>query len=138
MYAENMAGSYGYDTTKIGTNLTTGAEWDTVMKWVQNSSKNITNSTTWGNYNNSTTPANIFGFSALQVSGYSDVWKAKNIYDLAGNMWELTNEKYSANFVMRGGPFNNTGSTYSSAYRTSTGATSTLVNLGFRVALYIK
>ncbi len=82
-YSENMGSAYGYNTSLIGTNLITGEQWDTALKWIQNSGKSTTDSRSWGNHNDSTSPANISGYSQLQVSGYSNYWKAKNIYDLS-------------------------------------------------------
>ncbi len=136
--AESMAANYAYDTTKIGTNLVTGAQWDTVMKWIQNSGKNVTDSRTWGNYTNSISPANVSGYKNIQVSGYSNYWKAKNIYDLAGNVWEWTSEKISSNYTLRGGGFNTDGTVGPASGRTPQTVSWTNLNVGFRVALYIK
>ena len=136
-YSENMAASYGYDTLKLGTNLVTGAQWDTVMKWIQNSGTSVTDSTTWGNHNNSLAPANISGFGNLQISGYSNNWKAKNIYDLAGNTWEWTNEICNANRVYRGGGYFGSGTISPAACRFNDAGNHLGASLGFRPVLYI-
>ncbi len=137
IYAESMATSYGYDISKVGTNLVTGAQWDTTMKWIQNSGISITDSRTWGNHSDSISPANIIGFGNIQTSGYGSYWKSKNIYDLAGNAWEWTNEVYSSNRVCRSGGRFNSGSNFPASYRH--GDVTTLAHdfLSFRVALYI-
>ncbi len=137
-YSESMADSYGYNTTIIGTNLVTGTQWDTIMKWIQNSGKSVTDSREWGNYNNSVAPANISGYRNLQISGYSDYWKGKNIYDLAGNIAEYTSEKYSNSAIYRGGYYYGTGLDMPIASRAGVSESSTNEIIGFRVALYIK
>ncbi|MCX8075030.1 MAG: hypothetical protein N2749_05540 [Clostridia bacterium] len=137
-YSENMASSYGYNTTLVGTNLITGTQWDTVLKWIQNSGKSATNSRTWGNHNNSLSPANVSGYGSLQVSGYSNFWKAKNIYDLAGNSWEWSSEKYLTFFVYRGGDYADNGLNYPAANRFGYNSSQTNNNLSFRVVLYMK
>ena len=136
-YSENMDTAYSYDTAKVGTNLITGAQWDTVLKWVQNSGKSVTDTRTWGNHSDSTSPANVSGFGSLQISGYNNNWKAKNIYDLAGNTWEWTSEIYSSYRVHRGGGYADSGSTYPAAYRDYSNATHVNDSVGFRVALYV-
>ena len=116
-YSENMGTRYGYDATKVGTNLVTGAEWDTTMKWIQNSGVNVVSSSGWGNTS-----------GTIQISGYSSLWKVKNIYDLAGNLGEFDNELYN-------------DPTYSFIYRSAASRTNDrlrgLNSIGFRVALYI-
>ncbi|MCX8074301.1 MAG: formylglycine-generating enzyme family protein, partial [Clostridia bacterium] len=137
LYSENMANSYGYNTSLVGTNLITGAEWDTVMKWIQNSGRSVTDSRTWGNHSNSISPANISGYGSLQVSGYSNNWKEKNIFDIAGNAWEWVNEKYSSYFIESGGGCINDGAGYSASYRGVNFGSNFDSYLSFRVALYI-
>jgi type II secretory pathway pseudopilin PulG len=136
-YAESMDTSYSYDTSKVGTNLLTGAQWDTAMKWIQNSGKSVTDSRTWGNHSDSVYPANTSGYTHMQISGFSNYWKAKNIYDLAGNTFEWTNEIYSSIRVCRGGSFYHSGSTNPAAYRYSLGTARTSSYIGFRVGLYV-
>ncbi|MDD2376838.1 MAG: hypothetical protein PHD15_05290 [Clostridia bacterium] len=135
-YSENMATSYSYDASKVKSGLVTGTEWDTTMKWIQNASISVTDSRAWGNYIDSISPANVENGS-LQISGYSNNWKAKNIYDLAGNTWEWTNEIYSSYRVVRGGGYYVSGSTYPAVYRSYNNATFAYFYLGFRVGLYV-
>lgn len=139
-YAENMGTIYGYNTTLVNTNLVTGTQWDTVMKWIQNSGKNVVDSRSWGNHNDSISPANISGFGSLQASGYSDNWKSKNIYDLAGNTIEWTGEKWGTGFVFRGGTCVDSGVSYPAATRDGDNDNSTQSSeyMSFRVALDIK
>ena len=85
-------------------------------------------------------------------TGSLENFKLKNIYDLAGNMWEWTTEvgnHTSANAqqtngssfaVVRGGSFVDDGTDYPLCFRHGSGSSSTHVhvNLGFRVVLYVK
>jgi len=136
-YSENMATSYGYDTSKVGTNLITGAQWDTTMKWIQNTGTiSVTDSRAWGNHGDSIAPANV-GNGSIQISGYNNSWKAKNIYDLAGNTWEWTNEIYNSSRVYRGGVCSISGSTGPATCRYNDSATGVNNGVGFRAALYI-
>ena len=75
--------------------LLTKAGWDRVLGFITEAgtgSKTISqvvgNSSTWGNYQDSLSPANVTGFGSLQQTGFSTYWQAKNIFDLAGNAEE--------------------------------------------------
>ena len=124
------------NTTTANMHLMYGVEWDSVLNWLKENATisssttgvtktmNIddiqTNSSSWGNYNNSTEDA-ATGSGDLQNTGYSEYWKANNIYDLAGNVWEWTQEKYSTGTVRahRGGSYNYDGDYVPAAYRSS-------------------
>jgi type II secretory pathway pseudopilin PulG len=125
-----------YTSTNVKSGLVTGTMWDTTMKWVQNSGKSVTDSRAWGNYTDSISPANV-GNATLRTTGYSNNWQAKNIYDLAGNVWEWTNEIYSSRRIHRGGAYDVFGSSDPAAYRYNGGVASTNTDIGFRVVLYI-
>ncbi len=127
-----------YITQEIKSGLVTGTQWDTIMKWIQNSGKNTSESTGWGNHSNSISPANVSGSGAKQVAGYSEYWKANNIYDIAGGMWEFTNELSNTNCVRRSGRHSDSGITYPADYRScSAGKDWTSTGTSFRVVLYI-
>ncbi|MDD2376753.1 MAG: SUMF1/EgtB/PvdO family nonheme iron enzyme [Clostridia bacterium] len=139
IYAESMCESYGYDSSKILTHLITGTEWDVTMKWLQNSGKSVTNSTTWGNHTDSAESANVEGHGSIQISGFSEYWKSNNIYDLAGNVWEWTNEKCASNeFIVRSGKYNYGGIECSSAFRNNVISSYLAIDTSFRLSLYIK
>ena len=130
--AENMISN-----EYVQTGLLTGKAWDTVCHWIK-SDDELKDSRTYGNYNNSEAPANVKGYGTKQVAGYSDKWMVKNIYDLAGNVWEWTSEARSSIFIFRGGSSSNGGSDLPVSYRHCDGASFQYDILGFRSRLYIK
>ena len=136
--AENMiANDY------VQTGLLTGTAWDTTCHWIEdslssiNKSANLKDSKYYGNYSDSLAPANE-NSRTKRTAGFNENWKTKNIYDLAGNVWEWTSEAYSSNFIFRGGSYGNGGSDSPVSYRNSRYSSITLVHLGFRPRLYIK
>ena len=80
-----------------------GLQWDATCKWLASSGFNITDSTSWGNYKYSTAD----GHGSKQNTGFSESWKANNIYDFAGNCDEFTQEAQDT-FIrdIRGGDYN--------------------------------
>ena len=121
----------------VQTGLITGTAWDTVCHWIKNDDE-LKDSRTYGNYNNSESPANVKGCGTKQVAGYSDKWMVKNIYDLAGNVWEWTSEADGSGFISRGGSYDNDGSRSHVSHRALTFASSHNDIAGFRSRLYIK
>ena len=105
--SKNLKGS----NKTVQTGLIWGIQWDETLKWLIDSGEKtyaeINNSTTWGNYSDNTAS----GHGSKRATGYSESWKANNIYDLAGNVWELTMEAQggSGRYV-RGGDFTYNGS----------------------------
>ena len=96
-----------------------GVQWDAVCDWLEQSGFNTdSNSSSWGNYNNSSDNAAIEGAGSKQNTGYSDYWKANNIYDLAGNYYEWTQEAFSTNNrIVRGGYCTDSGSSFPASGR---------------------
>ena len=102
-----------------------GIEWDSTLNWLignatiasstegafgtEGTTKTMgladiqTNSDTWGNYVSSNGNATSSPWRACvnQYTGASEYWKANNIYDLAGNIWEWTQEKIYAGTTER-------------------------------------
>ena len=128
----------------VQTGLLTGTAWDTTCHWIEdslnsiNASASLTDSRYYGNYKNSESPANVTGYGTKQVAGFSENWKTKNIYDLAGNVWEWTSEAYNSLLISRGGSCSCGGSDYPVSYRNYIGASYIADSIGFRPRLYIK
>ena len=100
------------DSTGVETRMIWGCQWDQVCKFINTSGDKVslTNSSSYGNYNNSSGNANISGKGSKQVTGYSDYWKANNIYDIAGNCYEWTQEACGTNLrASRGGSCGDNG-----------------------------
>ena len=127
----------------VQTGLITGKAWDTTCHWIEDSLKSINasarlrDSRYYANNSDSLAPANE-NSGTKRTAGYSDKWRVKNIYDLAGNVWEWTSEAYSSYFISRGGGYNLGGSERPVSYRASDNASSTGYHVGFRSRLYIK
>ena len=84
---------------KVESKMIWGIQWDLACDFIskKGEQKSIINSTAWGNYSNSTGYAAVMDgetkkYGSKQVTGYSEYWKANNIYDLAGNCYEWTQE----------------------------------------------
>ena len=103
---------------KVESKMIWGIQWDLACDFIskKGEQKSITNSTTWGNHRNSTGNAAVMDgktkkYGSKQVTGYSEYWKANNIYDIAGNCWEWTQEALNtSNRAYRGGYYNYDGS----------------------------
>ena len=130
------------DSTSVVSTLCYGVQWDAVMNFVSDATHNIKDSRSWGNYSNSTGAAatNSGSSNMNYTTGRNEAWKAKNIYDLAGNVNEWTMESYSSyNRGSRGGHYYNNGAAYSAASnRYNTYPTGAVNNIGFRATLYIQ
>ena len=70
------------------TTMIYGNQWDEVCNWLSEAGYDIEDSTNWGNYEDNPEE----GAGTKQTAGYSESWKANNIYDFAGNCYEWTQE----------------------------------------------
>ena len=127
----------------VQTGLITGTAWDTTCHWIEDSLRSINTSASlkdsryYGNYRDSLAPANE-NSGTKRTAGFSENWKTKNIYDLAGNVWEWTSEASSSYFIRRGGSYNDGGSGYPVSYRNYCDGSRADGSIGFRPRLYIK
>ena len=142
-YSKNIAGSENMQTRMIW-----GCQWDVTCKWLEDHNYDINNSSAWGNYSNYNTANNYAegsekyeaGAGEKQKTGSSENWKANNIYDLAGNCYEWTQEARSTDSrAGRGGDYSDVGSGSPASYRNNYYPDfSSDVYLASRASLYIK
>ena len=134
---------------KVESKMIWGIQWDLVCDFIskKGEQKSITNSTTWGNHSNSTGNAAVMDgttkkYGSKQVTGFSEYWKANNIYDLAGNCYEWTQEAFSTGGrARRGGDSKVNGSSDPASTRNATSTTrttATAATYGSRPTLIIK
>ena len=122
--------------SKVKTRMIWGLQWDATCNWLANSDPrySIKDSSTWGNYSNN----DATGHGSKQATGFSESWKANNIYDFAGNCDEFTQEAFSSDGrASRGGLFNGNGSSYPASSRFSSNPTDTFSGSGSRPTLYL-
>ena len=125
--------------------LISGAGWDRTLNWLietkaKTENEVFVNSSSWGNYNDSTGNAKTNSGSGNMnyTTGRNEAWKANNIYDLAGNVRDWTTEAVSSNLrVNRGGASNDNGSLDPASTRIGDGSGNSGYDLGFRPALYL-
>ena len=139
--------------TNVETGMIWGNQWDRTLMWlIETGSKTkeqiADDSTSWGNYYNATfeyvnssgsTATKNEGSSTRIPTGSAEYTKANNIYDLVGNVRDLTMEAYSTfSRVSRGGYYSYNGDNYPADYRYYDYPTNSVYNYGCRSALYIK
>ena len=137
----------------IKTSMIYGSQWDATLKYlVESGSKTYeevgTDSTSWGNYRNSTFEyINTNGSTVTKSenadvripSGSSEYTKANNIYDLAGNVYDWTVEAdNSFGRVLRGGRYSFTATISPAGYRGYSYSVNSNNFFGYRAILYIK
>ena len=129
------------NTYGVKSTLCYGVQWDAALNFIDSnyitngingkpnceSNSYIVNSTGRGNHNGS-----------LIYTGSNDNYAVKNIYDMAGNVFEWTMESYFTYYrVNRGGNYKLNGSDGPSSIRNGGNPTISGYNLGFRVTLYV-
>ncbi len=159
-----------YKTDYVQSGLVTGTMWDTMLKFIANGNTDIvTNSANWGNYmrdtgieynegqgryaiidvyksemTNDFTKSDTEYYKGIRTTASSESLKKKNLYDVAGNLWEWTQEAIYQdngleNYTIRGGSCLNSETNFPACVFGSTGdVASSYLSNGFRPALYIK
>ena len=140
--AQNM---YNYSEHPLTNTLIYRVQYDTIMNFIDSNYSNgdgtcnsfVSNSTGQGNYNESEN-TNSWK-NKLTSCGSSDDYRVKNIYDLAGNVFEWTMEAISTDVrVSRGGTFSGSGSEIPVSFRLNYYPDNDAYGyIGFRVALYL-
>ena len=123
--------------------LISGAGWDRTLNWLietkaKTENEVFVNSSSWGNYDDSTGNAKINSGSSNMnyTTGRNEAWKANNIYDLAGNVRDWTTEAGSSGKrVSRGGHYNCNGSYHPASNRNGNDSDYSHTYIGFRPAL---
>ena len=108
---------------KVETRMIWGCQWDVTMNWLISSGAKTSDevnkdSSSWGNYkgtsvkaDDGTTEIKASGTSAKLNTGKTTFTMANNIYDLAGNLYEWTQEAiHTFGRASRGGYYGNDGS----------------------------
>ena len=105
---------------KVETRMIWGCQWDVACNFIANKGdkKSITDSSSWGNYYGTSVKADdgktelkASGTSAKLNTGKTTFTMANNIYDLAGNLYEWTQEAiHTFGRASRGGYYGNDGS----------------------------
>ena len=139
---------YMYQNSKlIGANsnvvstMIWGSMWDRALIWLTETGdktySDLMNSSSWGNYSNSTGAA-ATNSGSKQLTGTNDAWQANNIYDLAGNVYDRTIEALNPDRrVYRGGYYYLGGSSSAASNRNSNYPSSTPSYVGSRSALFV-
>ena len=140
---------YTGDNSSVQSGLLTGKAWDRTCHWISDykitvnnveQTISLTDSRKYGNYNDSQFPANTGTYvqGQKQLSGANDNWKTKNIYDLAGNVWEWIYEARPSYRILRGGNYYEDGDGRPVSYRADCDPSNANYGIGFRLRLYIK
>ena len=120
--------------SKVKTRMIWGLQWDATCSWLATSKFDITNSSKWGNYSDNTAT----GHGSKQNTGFSESWKANNIYDFAGNCIEWTQEANDTiGRAFRGGSYGYYGSSHPASVRSYYSSTYTSSYFGSRPTLYL-
>ena len=130
----------------VTTSVLYGVQWDAILRFLVSEESPVNDSTSWGNYPNATlsyldslgnTYQKVQGEARLLQAGSSEQTKAKNIYDIAGNLYEWTMESAGSSVrVVRGGAYLvNIGQLAASRYAYAQNTANN--SIGFRISFYI-
>lgn len=137
--AKAAAASYAKGSKDVVSCITTGAAFDTMLRWIIKSGAKtkeevVKDSTSWGNYWNApNSPRKVM------PTGSNENWCVCNICDIAGNVDEWTSETNSGSCrVLRGASYGSNGDAWPTAERIYRSHTNKYSDTSFRTVLYIK
>ena len=132
--ARSMYKDDASNTKAVVSTMIYGVQWDAIMRWLNDIPINLRDTRSWGNYNDGTTSS-----PGHQKTGNQEAWNQKNIYDLAGNMWEWTMEGTANSYrIIRGGDRSTGGSLHPVIFRSPNDPDLAYEGATTRVALYVK
>ena len=123
-------------SSSVTSSMIWGCQWDAVMNWM----KNVTNSNKDGKYYiTDSTGMGYYDQFDKTTTGSKEAYAVKNIYDMAGNVWEWTLEAcYTYDRVYRGGNYYGPGSNSPASYRNNDDdPIYSYSYIGSRVELYV-
>ena len=97
------------DNSDVKSTMIYGCQWDETCSWLEENGYDINNSSDWGNYTGD-----------KKETGSNSKYKANEIYDMAGNCYDWTQEASSSSYrINRGGYYYFSGSSYPASVRDS-------------------
>ena len=130
----------------IVTSVMYGVQWDAMLRFVVSDTNNVNSRVKWGNY-----PTATLGYKdalgneltkgddqvILLKTGASEETKAKNIYDIAGNLYEWTKEaSRNDTRILRGGSYVSNIAQLAAARYSEKEVTANNW-IGFRISFYV-
>ena len=132
--ARNFDTANEYKT--VTSTLCYGVQWDATLTWIDPDYTGFAKDSSGMGWYNDNASGNATHRTGIDVDGGKN--KVKNIYDLAGNVYEWTMESYSTGYrVYRGGIYNVSGSDVPASGRNSNIPSYSDSGIGFRVTLYL-
>ncbi len=118
-----------------------GSEWDTVVMLLSDLGiRDDLSVMEWGNFYDSDIAGYKLNGEAKPLNAAITMQTMRfNLFDFAGNLWEMTNEKVGDHIVIRGGSYDSLGKLQTTSYRKKVTKESVVSrNIGFRPFMYIK
>lgn len=117
------------DNENVKSNFLFGTQWDSILKWIEKENNIVIYDESYGNYT-----------GTLINSGQNQQYKVNNIYDLAGNLKEWTQEFQSwvKERIVRGSCYLKNETSNKMVSREFLKSTTKNSTIGFRVSLIIQ